>query len=112
MLSYMGIIDGSKHKEDGNKDKDNLPQRVKALLKESGNKQCAECRSNKPKFMALLQTPISQDQRQLGVFVCSNCYNFHKALGKKLCKIKSLKEPETCKFGILRLLCFISTSHP
>ena len=101
MLSYMGIIDSSKDK-DKDKDKDkqkdeSLQQRVKTLLKEPGNKQCAECRTNKPKWMALLKTPISQDQRQLGVFVCSNCCTFHKALGKKLCQVKSLKEPDTCK---------------
>ena len=98
MLSYMGIIDGGKSNKDDGKNKSNsFQQRVKVLLKENGNKQCAECRSAKPKWMSLLQTPISQDQRQLGVFVCGNCSTFHKALGKKLCKLKSLKEPDTCK---------------
>lgn len=110
MLSYMGIgvnsnADGGKDKDKKNAKEETLPQRVKALLKEAGNKQCAECRSNKPKWMALLQTPISSDQRQLGVFVCNNCQPFHKALGKELCKVKSLKEPEKCKFAMSCLDC-------
>ena len=109
MLSYMGIMEGiagSKHKDDKNKSSlsssnstQNLQARVKTLLKEAGNKTCAECRTNKPKWMSIIETPMSQDQRKIGVFVCNGCFHFHSDLGEDLCELKSLKEPETCKLG-------------
>ena len=74
-----------------------LQKRVKVLLKEPENKKCSECRSSKPKWMSLLQTPLDYNTQQLGVFCCNDCQPYHLALGGDLCTIKSLKNPEECK---------------
>jgi len=71
-----------------------LKKRVKLLLKESGNKACSECRSGKPKFMSLIQTPLDASTNMLGVFVCDKCKDYHEALGEDLCILKSLKAYE------------------
>jgi Putative GTPase activating protein for Arf len=74
-----------------------LQKRMKVILKEPSNKVCSECRSKKPKWMSLLQAPIDQERKQLGVLCCENCQAYHAALGEELCILKSLKYPEECK---------------
>ena len=74
-----------------------LRKRVKILLKEPENKKCSECRSNKPKWISLIQTPLDYNTQQVWVFCCNDCQPFHLALGSDLCTLKSLKHPEECK---------------
>ena len=74
-----------------------LKKRVKLLLKEPANKVCSECRSGKPKWMSLLETPLNETMNMLGIFCCENCKEYHEALGSELCIVKCLKTPEECK---------------
>jgi Putative GTPase activating protein for Arf len=81
---------------------EDLKKRVKELLNESANKRCSECRSkkHKPKYFSLLKTP---ERGQLGVFCCKNCSEFHLALGSDYATVKSLKNPEECKYWVVRI---------
>jgi hypothetical protein len=75
-----------------------LQKRMKTILKEPSNKVCSECKSRKPKWISLLQAPIDQERKQLGVLCCGDCQAYHAALGEELCILKSLKHPEECKY--------------
>ena len=110
MLSRLSIVDtlggsnGANARAEESEDETEksriaaLQKRVKALLREPENKKCSECRSNKPKWMSLLQTPLDYNMQQLGVFCCNDCQPYHLSLGQELCKVKSLKTPEECKY--------------
>jgi Putative GTPase activating protein for Arf len=75
-----------------------LQKRMKIILKEPSNKVCSECKSRKPKWISLLQAPIDQERKQLGVLCCGDCQAYHAALGEELCILKSLKHAEECKY--------------
>jgi Putative GTPase activating protein for Arf len=97
MLSYMGIQKDRQKVKD--KDENGYYQRIKVLLKDPENKQCAECRKEKSKWMSILQFPLHKEQTEVGVFVCNNCQAFHAALGEEFCQVKNLKDPDSCEFN-------------
>ena len=125
MLSKLNIVDALSSSKDptpaaeeGRSEKEiektriaALQKRIKVLLKEAENKKCSECRSDKPKWMSLLQTPLDYNTQQLGVFCCNNCQPYHLALGEDLCTIKSLKNPEECKFTRNKRMYSTSNSY-
>ena len=57
-------------------------QRVINLTKQSENQLCAECKARNPRWCLT----------NLGIFVCLDCYKYHKSIEKEKCKAKSLED--------------------
>lgn len=53
---------------------------LEKLLKQTGNKLCADCRRKSPSWASI----------NCGVFICIKCAGFHRELGVHITKIKSI----------------------
>lgn len=85
-----------------------LIKRLKLLQRNEANKHCSECRSSKPKWIALMTTAAlghKQDERSYGVLCCEACCSFFLGLKDQgLCQLRSLKKPEEwTEFDLLTL---------
>ncbi|KAL1541928.1 hypothetical protein AAHA92_26085 [Salvia divinorum] len=49
------------------------------LLKQPGNKECADCRSKGPRWASI----------NLGIFICMQCSGIHRSLGVHISKVRS-----------------------
>ncbi|XP_072975519.1 probable ADP-ribosylation factor GTPase-activating protein AGD11 [Typha angustifolia] len=59
-------------------------QRLENLLSQPGNRLCADCGSQDPKWVSL----------NLGVFICIKCSGVHRSLGVHISKVLSVKLDE------------------
>lgn len=56
-------------------------ERLDNLMRQAGNKFCADCGSSEPKWVS----------SSLGVFICIKCSGIHRSLGVHISKVLSLK---------------------
>lgn len=59
-------------------------KRLDNLIRQAGNKYCADCGSSEPKWVS----------SSLGVFICIKCSGIHRSLGVHISKVLSLKLDE------------------
>ncbi|CAJ1958987.1 unnamed protein product [Sphenostylis stenocarpa] len=59
-------------------------KRIDNLMRQAGNKYCADCGSLEPKWVS----------SSLGVFICIKCSGIHRSLGVHISKVLSLKLDE------------------
>ncbi|KAJ1414960.1 C2 domain [Sesbania bispinosa] len=59
-------------------------KRLDNLMRQAGNKFCADCGSSEPKWVS----------SSLGVFICIKCSGIHRSLGVHISKVLSLKLDE------------------
>lgn len=75
-----------------------MNKRMSAIMQVSGNQICADCPNKRPLWASFIVSPIEED-KHVGVFVCSTCVQYHHfELGEKRTMIKYLKMAHECKF--------------
>jgi Putative GTPase activating protein for Arf len=74
--------------------------RMSAVLTTKGNEVCADCPAKRPLWVSFLSGRVEND-RKLGVLICTECAQHHHfELGKR-CFIKYLKMVHECEFMIV-----------
>lgn len=67
-----------------------IKKRLKAVVENDDNKNCADCSDERPQWISLLS--VDKSEQKLGVLCCSKCALCHHfELGKKKCKLKCLE---------------------
>ena len=76
---------------------ENKQMRLKKLLKNPHNEQCADCPERHPTWAILLQPQVDGGDRKMGVLCCCKCYCYHFGLGRDVCVVKNVNMASECK---------------